>query len=188
MADNRNGKKRNGGKVVGTIGGVGVVGVLLLYLLGGKGAGFGGGGFGFLPGSGTGSGSGDASIEASASGDASSAASASESVSSESVSSESVSSESVSSESSEVSSETSESESAGNTEEGIPDVIVVRIIEDKVTINGEEVKDADALKEKIKEYNTDGRTFELMETRAILETYNWVKACFEEMEVFLSEQ
>ena len=39
MADNRNGKKRNGGKVVGTIGGVGVVGVLLLYLLGGKGAG-----------------------------------------------------------------------------------------------------------------------------------------------------
>ncbi|MBQ1317458.1 MAG: hypothetical protein IIY46_08260 [Lachnospiraceae bacterium] len=183
MADNRNGKKRNGGKVVGTIGGVGVVGVLLLYLLGGKGAGFGGGGFGFLPGSGTGSGSGDASIEASASGDASSAASASESVSSESVSSESVSSES-----SEVSSETSESESAGNTEEGIPDVIVVRIIEDKVTINGEEVKDADALKEKIKEYNTDGRTFELMETRAILETYNWVKACFEEMEVFLSEQ
>ena len=183
MADNRNGKKRNGGKVVGTIGGVGVVGVLLLYLLGGKGAGFGGGGFGFLPGSGTGSGSGDASIEASASGDASSAVSASESVSSESVSSESVSSES-----SEVSSETSESESAGNTEEGIPDVIVVRIIEDKVTINGEEVKDADALKEKIKEYNTDGRTFELMETRAILETYNWVKACFEEMEVFLSEQ
>lgn len=183
MADNRNGKKRNGGKVVGTIGGVGVVGVLLLYLLGGKGAGFGGGGFGFLPGSGTGSGSGDASIEASASGDASSAVSASESVSSESVSSESVSSES-----SEVSSETSESESAGNTEEGIPDVIVVRIIEDKVTINGEEVKDADTLKEKIKEYNTDGRTFELMETRAILETYNWVKACFEEMEVFLSEQ
>ena len=183
MADNRNGKKRNGGKVVGTIGGVGVVGVLLLYLLGGKGAGFGGGGFGFLPGSGTGSGSGDASIEASASGDASSAASASESASSESVSSESVSSES-----SEVSSETSESESAGNTEEGIPDVIVVRIIEDKVTINGEEVKDADALKEKIKEYNAEGRTFELMETRAILETYNWVKACFEEMEVFLSEQ
>ena len=183
MADNRNGKKRNGGKVVGTIGGVGVVGVLLLYLLGGKGAGFGGGGFGFLPGSGTGSGSGDASIEASASGDASSAVSASESVSSESVSSESVSSES-----SEVSSETSESESAGNTEEGIPDVIVVRIIEDKVTINGEEVKDADALKEKIKEYNTDGRTFELMETRAILETYNWVKACFEEMEVFLKRK
>ena len=28
---------------------------------------------------------------------------------------------------------------------------------------------------------------ELQEDHAILETYNWVKACFDEMEVFLTE-
>ena len=37
----------------------------------------------------------------------------------------------------------------------IPDVIVVRIVQDKVTINGHEVKDKEELKKYVEEYNSD---------------------------------
>ena len=70
-------------------------------------------------------------------------------------------------------------------EEEIPDVIVVRIKEDKVTINGHEVANQEELRKYVEEYNSDSRTFVLEEEQSILETYNWVKAVFDELDIQL---
>ena len=67
----------------------------------------------------------------------------------------------------------------------IPDVIVVRIVQDKVTINGHEVKDKEELKKYVEEYNSDKRTFTLEEEESILGTYNWVKEVFDELDIQL---
>ena len=69
--------------------------------------------------------------------------------------------------------------------EEIPDVIVVRIKEDKVTINGHEVANQEELRKYVEEYNSDTRTFVLEEEQSILETYNWVKAVFDELDIQL---
>ena len=67
----------------------------------------------------------------------------------------------------------------------IPDVIVVRIVQDKVTINGHEVNDKEELKKYVEEYNSDKRTFTLEEEESILGTYNWVKEVFDELDIQL---
>lgn len=73
-------------------------------------------------------------------------------------------------------------------EDKVPDNIIVEIIEDKVTINGEPVANSEELRDKINEYNNDKRTFELRETKSILSTYEWVAKTFDELEIFLKEQ
>lgn len=70
-------------------------------------------------------------------------------------------------------------------EETVPDVIVVSIKEDKVTINGHEAADRDELRQYVEDYNSDSRTFTLEEEQSILETYNWVKAVFDELDIQL---
>ena len=67
----------------------------------------------------------------------------------------------------------------------IPDVIVVRIVKDKVTINGHEVSNKEELKKYVEEYNSDKRTFTLEEEESILGTYNWVKEVFDELDIQL---
>ena len=70
-------------------------------------------------------------------------------------------------------------------EEAVPDVIVVSIKEDKVAINGHEVADQAELRQYVEDYNSDSRTFTLEEEQSILETYNWVKAVFDELDIQL---
>ena len=77
-------------------------------------------------------------------------------------------------------------EEAENKEDSeIPDVIVVRIVKDKVTINGHEVSNKEELKKYVEEYNSDKRTFTLEEEESILGTYNWVKEVFDELDIQL---
>ena len=71
--------------------------------------------------------------------------------------------------------------------EEIPDEIIVKIDEDKVTINGIKVEDADALKVKVNEYNSDSRTFRLEQEYATVSTYEWVKGVFDDLEIYLKE-
>ena len=70
----------------------------------------------------------------------------------------------------------------------VPDEIIVRIVEDQVTINEIPVNDSDELKQKINEYNRDGRTFKLEEERSILATYEWVTEAFDDLEIFLKNK
>lgn len=76
-------------------------------------------------------------------------------------------------------------EAADPQAEAVPDVIVVRIKEDKVTINGHEAADQAELRKYVEDYNSDSRTFTLEEEQSILETYNWVKAVFDELDIQL---
>ena len=78
--------------------------------------------------------------------------------------------------------EQKEKETAG---EEIPDNIIVTIRKDKVTINGHEVADQEELRKYVEEYNSDSRTFTLEEEESILDTYNWVKAVFDELDIQL---
>lgn len=73
-------------------------------------------------------------------------------------------------------------------EDLLPDNIIVEIIEDEVTINGQSVANPEELKDKINEYNSDTRSFELVETRSILSTYEWVAKTFDELEIYLKEE
>ena len=73
---------------------------------------------------------------------------------------------------------------------GIPDNIVVTIKKDAVTINGHQVADSEELRKYVEEYNSDSRTFTLEtftleEEESILDTYNWVKAVFDELDIQL---
>ena len=67
----------------------------------------------------------------------------------------------------------------------IPDNIIVTIKKDVVTINGHEVADREELKKYVEEYNSDSRTFTLQEEESILDTYNWVKEVFDELDIQL---
>lgn len=67
----------------------------------------------------------------------------------------------------------------------IPDNIIVTIKKDVVTINGHEVADSEELKKYVEEYNSDSRTFTLEEEESILDTYNWVKEVFDELDIQL---
>ena len=67
----------------------------------------------------------------------------------------------------------------------IPDNIVVSIKKDVVTINGHQVADSEELRKYVEEYNSDSRTFTLEEEESILDTYNWVKAVFDELDIQL---
>ena len=67
----------------------------------------------------------------------------------------------------------------------IPDNIIVTIKKDVVTINGHEVADSEELKKYVEEYNSDSRTFILEEEESILDTYNWVKEVFDELDIQL---
>ena len=69
---------------------------------------------------------------------------------------------------------------------GIPDNIVVTIKKDAVTINGHQVADSEELRKYVEEYNSDSRTFTLEEEESILDTYNWVKAVFDELDIQLA--
>ena len=75
------------------------------------------------------------------------------------------------------STETAQEESASETQEAAE--------EDKVTINGHEVANQEELRKYVEEYNSDTRTFVLEEEQSILETYNWVKAVFDELDIQL---
>lgn len=67
----------------------------------------------------------------------------------------------------------------------IPANVIVTIQENEVTINGNPVADADALKKYVEEYNSDSRTFELQEDKSIVETYNWVVEVFDSLGIDL---
>lgn len=70
----------------------------------------------------------------------------------------------------------------------IPNNVIVSIVENEVSINGEKIADYDALHDWVEEYNRDSRTFELHEERSILETYEWVKKVFDDLGVTLIEK
>ena len=76
-------------------------------------------------------------------------------------------------------------EEAEEQAEKVPDVIVVTIKEDKVTINGHDVADQSELRQYVEEYNSDARTFTREEEQSMLETYNWVKAVFDDLDLQL---
>lgn len=76
-------------------------------------------------------------------------------------------------------------ESDEEAEEDIPSTIIVSIKEDKVTINGHPVEDEEELRKYVEDYNSDNRTFVLEEEQSILETYNWVKGVFTELDIEL---
>ena len=61
----------------------------------------------------------------------------------------------------------------------------VSIKKDVVTINGHQVADSEELRKYVEEYNSDSRTFTLEEEESILDTYNWVKAVFDELDIQL---
>ena len=67
----------------------------------------------------------------------------------------------------------------------IPDNIIVSIKKDVVTINGHQVADSEELRKYVEEYNSDSRTCTLEEEESILDTYNWVKAVFDELDIQL---
>ena len=69
-------------------------------------------------------------------------------------------------------SEQTEQDKKEETASEIPDNIIVSIKKDVVTINGHQV-------------NSDSRTFTLEEEESILDTYNWVKAVFDELDIQL---
>ena len=83
--------------------------------------------------------------------------------------------------------EEDEPEEAAEEPEEIPDVIVVRISGNEVTVNGHPAENSEELKSRVGEYADGVRTFELEENRAILETYRWVVEAFDEMEIYLKE-
>lgn len=75
---------------------------------------------------------------------------------------------------------------SGNEEENKnSNVISVRIEEDRVYVNGEEIPDAEALEHLIEEINDDEKIFELTENEktSILATHNWVHDVFDELEI-----
>ena len=80
-----------------------------------------------------------------------------------------------------------EAEEAAEEPEEIPDVIVVRISGNEVTVNGHPTENSEELNSRVGEYADGVRTFELEENRAILETYRWVVEAFDEMEIYLKE-
>ena len=83
--------------------------------------------------------------------------------------------------------EASKEPEAAEEPEEIPDVIVVRISGNEVTVNGHPAENSEELKSRVGEYADGVRTFELEENRAILETYRWVVEAFDEMEIYLKE-
>ncbi|MDO5132659.1 MAG: hypothetical protein Q4D81_06725 [Eubacteriales bacterium] len=70
-------------------------------------------------------------------------------------------------------------------DEEIPPTIVVSITENEVTINGHLVENEDELRRYVEDYNSDSRTFVLEEDQSILETYNWVKDVFTDLDIEL---
>ncbi len=74
-------------------------------------------------------------------------------------------------------------ESAAPTEGRDENVVIVRIEEDKVTVDGAACADADALKAKIEALYTDGTVFRLEDNHSILATYEWVKAVFDDLAI-----
>jgi hypothetical protein len=82
-------------------------------------------------------------------------------------------------------SEQTEQDKKEETASEIPDNIIVSIKKDVVTINGHQVADRDELKKYVEEYNSDSRTFTLEEEESILDTYNWVKEVFDELDIQL---
>lgn len=82
--------------------------------------------------------------------------------------------------------ETTPANATGNGEETTnPNIVSVRIEEDHVYVNGEEIPDAEALRRYIEEINDDEKIFELTEdeTRSILATHKWVHDVFDELEI-----
>ena len=82
-------------------------------------------------------------------------------------------------------SEQTEQDEKEETASEIPDNIIVSIKKDVVTINGHQVADSEELRKYVEEYNSDSRTFTLEEEESILDTYNWVKAVFDELDIQL---
>ena len=71
-------------------------------------------------------------------------------------------------------------------EKEIPLTVIVKIYEDKVTINDTPVENAEELKKIVEDYNTDSRKFVLEENKSILETYKWVTGVFIDLGIALS--
>ena len=78
--------------------------------------------------------------------------------------------------------ETAQEQEQDQQEEAVPDTIIVTIHEKDVTINGHAVQNAEELRAYVEKYHNDSRTYVLEEDHAILETYNWVKGVFDDME------
>lgn len=70
-------------------------------------------------------------------------------------------------------------ETVGEPATEIPSKIIVRIVEDQVTINDNLVKDDSDLEYYLEQYNNDHRTFVLETEYAIKATYDWVVETFE---------
>lgn len=81
--------------------------------------------------------------------------------------------------------ETAQKQEEAEQEEAVPDTIIVTIHEKDVTINGHAVQNAEELRAYVEKYHNDSRTYVLEEDHAILETYNWVKGVFDDMEIAL---
>ena len=82
--------------------------------------------------------------------------------------------------------EKSEEKTEQKEEKEIPLTVIVKIDEDKVTINDTPVENAEELKKIVEDYNTDSRKFVLEENKSILETYKWVTGVFIDLGIALS--
>lgn len=81
-----------------------------------------------------------------------------------------------------------EEETPQKEEKEIPLTVIVRIDENKVTINDTPVENAEELKKIVEDYNNDSRKFILEENKSILETYKWVTGVFINLGIALSSE
>lgn len=70
----------------------------------------------------------------------------------------------------------------------IPDVIVIKIEEDQVYINGEICNSEEELRSYVEDVNNDTRTFKLEENQSILATHEWVVKVFRDLNINLVTQ
>lgn len=81
-----------------------------------------------------------------------------------------------------------ENESSTGTEEREKsNLIVVKITEDKVTIQDKDVTNKEELRKYIEDINNDEKTYKVVLHNAILASYNWVKETFDELHISFEE-
>lgn len=66
--------------------------------------------------------------------------------------------------------------------------VVVKIVEDKVTVNGKEISNSDELKTYLETINNDLKTYILEQDNAILSVYNWVTEVFDDLQITYQEE
>ena len=69
----------------------------------------------------------------------------------------------------------------------LPDIVEIRVTEDKVMVNGWPCENQEELRQFLTISQADNRKFEIVDDRALNETYQWVIEIFESMSLRYSE-